>query len=300
MIHPPSLQKGDTIAIVAPAGRIDSAIIAQAGHRIAQMGYRVKLGSSLSRHHYNFSSTDYNRRSDFQQMMDDDEVKAILCTRGGYGAIRFVDELDFTGILAHPKWLIGFSDITVLHAAFLKQGLATIHGPMCKSFLNYTETGADIEILFSFLQGESPQYMINTHPANRLGTTKGSLVGGNLSLLMALRGTRYDFDPRGKILFIEDVDEYLYHLDRMMLNLKLGGVLQKLSGLVVGQFTDMKDNETPFGESIEEIIYKNVKDYNYPVAFNFPAGHVETNYPLIFGEETELVVKENEVALVAL
>ncbi len=298
MIHPPSLQKGDSIGIVAPSGRIDYTIIEQASQRIEQMGYKVKLGSFLNRHHYNFSSTDQNRKSDLQQMMDSREVKAILCTRGGYGTIRYVDELDFTAIKTNPKWLIGFSDITVLHAAFQKHGLSSIHGPMCKSFLNYTETGADIDILFSFLKGESPQYLINPYPTNRLGTAKGILTGGNLSLLYALRGTAYDFDPQGKILFIEDISEYLYHLDRMMLNLKLGGVLEKLSGLVVGQFTDMKDNEMPFGESIEEIIFKNVKEYNYPVAFNFPAGHVETNYPLIFGEEVELQVKENQVSLI--
>lgn len=298
MIHPPSLQKGDSIGIVAPAGRIDYAIIGQASQRIEQMGYKVKLGEFLNSHHYNFSSTDQHRKNDLQHMMDDKEVKAILCTRGGYGSIRFVDELDFTAIMQNPKWLIGFSDITVLHAAFQKHGLCSIHGPMCKSFLNYTETGADIDILFSLLSGQSPQYLINPYPTNRLGLAKGIIIGGNLSLLHALRGTKFDFDPQGKILFIEDISEYLYHLDRMMFNLKLGGVLDKLAGLVVGQFTEMKDNETPFGESIEEIIFKNVAAYNYPVAFNFPAGHIETNYPLIFGAEVELQVKENEVSLV--
>ncbi|MGQ1785221.1 MULTISPECIES: S66 peptidase family protein [unclassified Saccharicrinis] len=299
MIHPPSLKKGDTIGIVAPAGRIDFSTVEQACLRIEQMGYKTKLGAHINNHHFNFSATDENRKNDLQQMMDDDEVKAILCTRGGYGTIRYVSELDFTQIKENPKWLIGFSDITVLHAAFQKNGLASIHGPMTKSFLNYTETSADVEILFSFLEGETPQYMINPHPYNRLGVAKGVLVGGNLSIIHALRGTQLDFDPRGKVLFIEDLSEYLYHLDRTMFNLKLGGVLEKLSGLIVGQFTEMKDNETPFGETIEEIIYKSVSEYNYPVAFNFPSGHIETNYPLIFGDEVELNVTESEASLIS-
>ena len=299
MIYPPSLKKGDTIGIVAPAGRIDFNIVEQACNRIEQMGYKTKLAPHINKHHFNFSSTDNKRRDDLQQMMDDEEVKAILCTRGGYGSIRYVDELDFTEIRKNPKWLIGFSDITVLHSAFQKNGITSIHGPMCKSFLNYTETSADVEILFSFLEGELPQYMINPHFKNRIGSAKGTLVGGNVSLLYALRGTNYDFNPEGKILFIEDLSEYLYHLDRIMYNLKLGGVLEKLSGLVVGQFTDMKDNETPFGESIEEIICKSVAEYDFPVAFNFPAGHVETNYPLILGAEVELVVNDEEVSLIA-
>ena len=299
MIHPPSLNKGDTIGIVAPAGRIDANIVEQAVMRIEKMGYRARLAEHIHQHHFNFSSTDENRLRDMQQMMDDKEVKAILCTRGGYGAIRIADRLAFSGIKKNPKWLIGFSDITVLHAALQKHGIASIHGPMTKSFLNYTESSADVEILFAFLEGQSPQYMINPYPTNRLGVAKGTLVGGNLSLIHALRGTKFDFDPTGKILFVEDLSEYLYHLDRTMHNLKLGGVLEKISGLVVGQFTEMLDNETPFGQTIEQIIYSAVAEYDYPVAFNFPSGHIETNYPLILGDEVELTVKEEEVSLVS-
>lgn len=299
MIHPPSIKKGDTIGIVAPAGRIDSNIVKQACIRIEHLGFKTKVGKSVHQHHFNFSSTDANRKDDLQEMMDDENIKAIVCTRGGYGAIRIVDQLDFTGIIKSPKWLVGFSDITVLHAALQKHDLASIHGPMTKSFSNYTDSSADVDILFAFLEGQSPEYVINPYPTNRLGKTTGTLVGGNLSLIHALRGTKYDFDPNGKILFIEDLSEYLYHLDRTMYNLKLGGVLEKLSGLVVGQFTDMHDNETPFGQGIEEIIYNAVAEYNYPVAFNFPAGHIETNYPLILGDKVELNVKDDEVSLVS-
>ncbi|GAF04788.1 S66 peptidase family protein [Saccharicrinis fermentans] len=299
MIHPPSLQKGDTIGIVAPAGRIDFTIIEQACLRIKQMGYKTKLGKYLNKHYHNFSATDENRKDDLQSMMDDHTVNAILCARGGYGTLRFVDDLNFDQITEKPKWLIGFSDITVLHAAFQKHGLASIHGPMCKSFLNYTESSADIDILFAFLEGQKPQYIINPYTKNQKGHTKGILTGGNLSLLYALRGTKYDLKPEGKILFIEDLSEYLYHLDRIMLNLKIGGILEKISGLVVGQFTEMKDNKTPFGENIDEIILKSVQEYNYPVAFNFPSGHIETNYPLILGDNTELTVDSNQVSLLS-
>ena len=299
MIHPPYIQQDDTIGIIAPAGRIDENIIQQACIRIKSMGYKTKVGNSVHQHHYNFSATDEERKADLQSMLNEPEIKAILCTRGGYGTIRIIDDIDFSSFVQNPKWVIGFSDITVLHAAINKLGISSIHGPMCKSFLNYTDSSLDIDILFSFLVGESPEYIINPYPTNRLGTTKGILTGGNLSILHALRGTKFDFDPSGKILFIEDVSEYLYHLDRVMYNLKLGGVLEKLSGLVVGQFTDMSDNETPFGQSIEQIIYNSVAEYNYPIAFNFPAGHIETNFPLILGDTVELKVTSEEASLIS-
>ncbi len=300
MIFPPSIHKGDTIGIVAPAGRMDQNIINQAQQRIEDLGYKVAIGQHVNSHNYNFSSSDKSRQEDLQIMLDDENIKAILCTRGGYGTIRIIDGINFSRFKQNPKWVIGFSDITVLHAAIQKQEIASIHGPMCKSFLNYTPSGIDIEILFSFLEGERPEYVINPYSFNRTGSTTGTLIGGNLSILHALRGTKFDFDPQGKILFIEDLSEYLYHLDRVMYNLKLGGVLEKLSGLIVGQFTDMKDNETPFGETIEEIIFKSVAEYNYPVAFNFPAGHIETNYPLILGDEIKLHVENDKVSILSI
>ncbi|MCW3806104.1 S66 peptidase family protein [Plebeiibacterium marinum] len=297
MIFPPPIKKGDTIGIVAPAGKIEQNIVEQAISRIEKMGYIVKTAPSIHNHYFNFSSTDENRRKDLQDFLDDQNINAILCTRGGYGTIRIIDNIDFTKFRENPKWVIGFSDITVLHAAIQQNGIASIHGPMCKSFLNYTNTSVDIDVLFSFLEGEAPEYIINPYPTNRPGTACGDIIGGNLSLLHALRGTKFDFNPEGKILFIEDLSEYLYHLDRIMFNLKLGGVLEKLNGLVVGQFTEMKDNEIPFGETIEEIIYKSVAEYDYPVAFNFPSGHIETNFPIILGDYIELKVETNQVSI---
>lgn len=298
MIIPPSIQQGDTIGIVAPAGKIDINIVEQACTRIQNMGYKTKLAAHINKPFYNFSATDVERKSDLQEMLNDDSIKCILCTRGGYGSVRIIDKIDFTKFIQNPKWLIGFSDITVIHSALNKNNIASIHGPMVKSFLNYTETGADIDILFSILEGEKPVYMINTHPFNKHGEAEGEVIGGNLSILHSLTNTPFDLNTKGKILFIEDLSEYLYHLDRTMHNLKLSGFLKDLSGLVIGQFTDMLDNENPFGESIEQIIYNAVAEYNYPVAFNFPSGHVETNYPLILGEKAKLDVNINEASLV--
>ncbi len=299
MVYPTKIDKGDVIGIVAPAGKLEQSVINQAASRIEGMGYKVKFGRFIHEYRYNFSSSDDNRLYDLQDMLDDVNVKAIICTRGGYGMIRIVDKLDFSKFKQNPKWVVGFSDITVLHSAIQKHGIASIHGPMTKSFLNYTNTGVDIDVLFSFLTGESPQYLINGCAANVNGISKGHLVGGNLSLLHALRGTPYDFDPVGKILFIEEISEYMYHIDRMLYSFKLGGVFEKISGLVVGQFTDIKDNDIPFGESIADMVLKHVHEYSYPVAFDFPSGHVETNFPLILGDLVELNVSDDEVSLVS-
>jgi len=298
MIIPPSIKKGDTIGIVAPAGKIDFNIVEQACSRIEKMGYKTKLAKHLDKPFFNFAGTDAERLNDLQLMLDDESVQCILCTRGGYGSVRIIDRVDFTKFMKKPKWLIGFSDITVIHSAMHNHNLASMHGPMCKSFLNYTDGGVDIDILFSVLEGEMPAYMINPNRFNRNGIGKGEVIGGNLSILYSLKNTPFDLDTKGKILFIEDLSEYLYHLDRIMHNLKLSGALENLAGLVVGQFTEMVDNENPFGQSIEEIIYNAVAAYDYPVAFNFPAGHIETNYPLIFGVEAEFTVTDDETSLI--
>lgn len=297
MIFPPSIKQGDTIGVVAPAGKLDMNIVEQACERIKSLGYKVKKGRFIENTHYNFSAPDNLRLRDLQNMLDDDDVKAIICTRGGYGCIRIIDRINFTRFIENPKWVVGFSDITVLHSAIQNLGIASIHGPMCKSFLDYTDSGVDVDILFSFLQGESPEYIINPYDTNKPGTAIGELIGGNLSLLYALRGTPFDMSAKGKILFIEDLSEHLYHLDRMMNNLRISGLLGQLSGIIVGQFTEMKDNDSPFGESIEEIILRSVKDYDIPVAFNFPSGHVDTNYPLILGDKIELMVNDEQVSL---
>ncbi len=297
MITPPIIQKGDSIGITAPAGKIDNNIIEQACLRIESLGYKAIVAKHVNKNHFNFSSSDENRLSDLQEMINNKDIQAIICARGGYGTARIIDKIDFAPLLENPKWIVGFSDITVLHSALQRIGMASIHGPMCKSFLNYTPSGADVDILFAMMEGEKPNYLINPYPFNRSGIAQGTLFGGNLSILQSLRGTKFDIEPKGKILFIEDLSEYLYHLDRMMYNLKLGGVLENISGLVVGQFTEMRDNELPFGQSIEEIIYNSVAEYNYPVAFNFPSGHIETNYPLLLGADVTLSVNSKEASL---
>lgn len=284
MIFPPSLNVGSTIGLVSPAGKVQSELANGLVNVLVEKGFNCRLSPNALSGFNQFSGTDEQRLADLQQMLDDPQVEAVICLRGGYGAMRIVDHVDLSGFMAHPKWLVGFSDITVLHAMVQrKTPYASLHGPMAKHVVDALPGRADIEALWQFLTGEMPVYEFAAHPLNRQGTANGRLVGGNLSLIYALRGTAYDIVQEGDILFIEDLNEYLYHLDRMMHNLKLGGVLSKLSGLVVGQFTDMKDNGTPFGASANEIIFDAVKEYGYPVVFGFPAGHCEPNYPLPMG-----------------
>ena len=297
MIQLPKIEQGDTIGITAPAGKIDFNYIEQAKVRLEDAGYNVILSAHCQGAYHRFSATDAQRADDLQCMIDNEAVKVILCARGGYGSIRMIDQVNFRGLTEHPKWLIGFSDITVIHAAINNLNIPSIHGPMCKSFMNYSDTGVDVDILLAILEGEDPEYLINPYPKNRLGKATGSIVGGNLSIIASLRGTPYDINAKGKILFIEDLDEDLYHIDRIMQNLKVGGVLKDLKGLVVGQFTNMRDNDDPFGGGIEDIILDAVSAYDFPVAFNFPAGHIETNYPLVFGKEVELIVSDDETQI---
>jgi muramoyltetrapeptide carboxypeptidase len=291
MIFPHFIKEGSTIGIVAPAGRIDVESIRYAEKLLSERGFNVILGEHLLNAFYQFAGNDAHRLWDLQQMLDRQDVDAIFCARGGYGAVRVIDQIDWAGFSMHPKWIVGYSDITVLHAALQNRlGIASIHGPMPKNFSSKLMDDPDMDWLFKILSGEMPNYQIPPHPFNRAGSTSGVLTGGNLSLLYALRGTKFDITPIGKILFIEDVGEYLYHLDRMMHNLKLGGVLEQISGLVVGQFTGMKDNDTPFGFSADEIILEAVKEYDYPVIFNFMAGHSPLNLPLVLGKTVTLHV----------
>jgi muramoyltetrapeptide carboxypeptidase len=291
MIFPHFIKKGSTIGIIAPAGRIDIESIRYAEKLLIDRGFKVEFGEHVLNAFYQFAGNDAHRLSDLQQMLDRQDIEAILCARGGYGAIRIVNELDWTGFLKHPKWIVGYSDITVLHSALQNQlGIASIHGIMPKNYSSKLMDDPDMDWLFRILTGDLPSYHIPSHQLNKTGSATGELTGGNLSLLYALRGTKYDIDPKGKILFIEDVGEYLYHLDRMIHNLNLGGILEQISGLVVGQFSEMKDNDTPFGFSAYEIVHEAVKDYNYPVLFNFMAGHSPLNLPLVFGKTVTLHV----------
>lgn len=294
MIFPRFITEGATIGIVAPAGKIDRQIVEDAKEFLHRMGYKVVLGENVFNTHHQFAGSDENRTADLQHMLNSYDVDVIMCARGGYGTNRVINELDFTRFLQNPKWIVGYSDITVLHSALQNRlGVASIHGQMPKNFAGKKPDDSDIVNLFNILKGSLPEYELPPHPLNRPGEAEGELIGGNLSILYSLRGTSLDFDPHGKILFIEDVGEKLYHLDRMMMNLKNGGVLKCLRGLVVGQFTEMIDSETPFGGDANEIILDAVKEYNYPVLFDFPAGHVKENQPLVLGKRVSMGVDKN-------
>jgi muramoyltetrapeptide carboxypeptidase len=287
MLTPPFLKPGDTIGIVAPARKISLAELQPALDTIHSWGLQTKLSKNLFDESNQFSGTDEQRAADLQDMLDDASVKAVISARGGYGTLRIVDCIDFSGFFKAPKWIIGYSDITVLHSHLLVHGIETLHAPMPISF---KRDSASTESLRMALFGDLKGHEFPMHPLNRKGKAKAELIGGNLSLLYALQASASDVDTKGKILFIEDLDEYLYHIDRMMMSLKRSGKLEHLAGLVVGGMTEMKDNTVPFGKNAEEIIYDAVKEYSFPVCFGFPAGHADVNLALYFGRKVSLEV----------
>lgn len=291
MITPPFLQKGDKIAIVSTARKIELSEITPAVDLLKNSGFVVEMGRSIGAVQDQFAGNDELRAKDFQNFLDDATIKAIVCARGGYGTMRIIDRLDFSAFKKYPKWIVGYSDITVLHS-HLQQvvRVKSIHGTMPINFPKENKNEA-VETLLSALTGKLSLHEYKTeNPLNRKGMAKGVLVGGNLSLLYALQGSKTDIDTAGKILFIEDLDEYLYHIDRMMLSLKRAGKFEKLKGLIVGGMTDMKDNTVPFGKTAEQIILDTVKEFNFPVCFDFPAGHIENNLALIMGQDVKLEV----------
>ncbi|MCL1850120.1 MAG: LD-carboxypeptidase [Bacteroidetes bacterium] len=296
MIYPPYLKAGDAIGIVAPARKINRDELKFAIHWWESKGFRIVLGKHLFAEYYQYAGTDEERLEDLQNMLDNNEIKAVFCARGGYGTLRIVDKLDFLSFNLDPKWICGFSDITVLHAHINKIcEVATIHSTMPIAMNG--NTMENLETLYKILTGEQPLYEWNPHLLNRMGECTGQLVGGNLSLLYALSGSVSEIDTTNKILFIEDVDEYLYHIDRMMLQLKRAGKLANLAGLLVGSFTKMKDNEIAFGKTFEQIIYEHCEAYKYPIAFNFSAGHDERNLTLKFGAKYNLSVENTRITL---
>ena len=297
MIYPSYLKTGDKIAIVSPAGRVNPTIVKHGANRLREEGFEVEIGEHAFGQSGIFAGTDAERAADMQKALDDPSVKAILFARGGYGCLRTHQLLDWSRFLDNPKWLIGFSDITVFHAFLFHQGIASIHGVMTAFFDQQGVPSESFRLTVDLLKGNIPWYKEMNHRLNRKGEATGSLIGGNLSMIYSLRSTPFDLSPEGNILFIEDLTEYHYHLDRMMMNLKVSGVLEKLSGIVVGHFSDMKDGDTPFGKEAAEIIREAVDEYTYPVMFGFPAGHVMPNYPLIMGALTKLSVGEKESQL---
>lgn len=295
---PPPIKPGDKIRIVSPAGKVAEKYVLPAVEWLTQQGYKVELGKHVFDTHFQFAGTDAERLEDLQTALDDPETAAIICSRGGYGTVRIIGQTDFRNFRKKPKWLAGFSDITILHAAINKLGIATIHGAMPRFFFDDNgQSNENLDSLMQLLKGNPVEYKIETQPQNRPGSCTAGIVGGNLSIMVSLLGTKYEIDTRGKILFIEDIDEYLYHTDRMMHQLKLAGKLDKLAGLVVGDFSDVKDNESPFGKTIHEIIAEAVVDYNYPVCYGFPAGHDKKNLALAFGLDWELNVTSDSSTL---
>ena len=297
MKFPPFLNNGDKISIISPAGKIDRSVIERGAELLREEGYIVEIGKHTFDAEGIFEGNDEVRSSDMKKAMDDKNVKAIFFSRGGYGCLRTHQHLNWAAFFKKPKWLVGFSDITVFHAYLSKHNIASVHGIMPGFFEQNGVITESFAKTINLLKGEIPDYSIEPHPLNHLGQANGILTGGNLSILQSLRGTPLDFSPKGKILFIEDIAEYHYHLDRMMINLKFGRVLEQISGLIVGYFSEMKDSETPFGKSAYDIIHEAVADYHYPVMFNFPAGHKLPNFPLLLGSRISLNVTSNEATV---
>ena len=287
---PSALQPGQRVAIVSPARKISAAELAPAIATLESWGLEVVLGETIAGDHHQFAGDDDLRRRDFQHQLDDPSIRAILCARGGYGTARIVDALDFSRFARQPKWVAGFSDITVLNSHLLRLGCASIHGVMPVLF-HQAGGEAALESLRRALFGETTLPLVAAaHPLNRPGTATGELVGGNLSLLHTITGTASQASFAGRILFLEDLDEYLYHIDRMLLHLHRSGQLAGLAGLVVGHFSDMRDNTIPFGTTAAEIIDSYARLYDFPVAYGFPIGHEAENVALVVGQTVRLVV----------
>jgi len=305
---PSYLKKGDKIGITCPAGFILPEEIIPAVEKLKEWGYEVVLGSTIGKRDFTFGGTDEERKNDLQQMLDDKHIKAILCARGGYGVIRIVDDLNFKKFIAAPKWIIGFSDITVLHSHINRNfGITTIHSKMCNSFPKDWNLAEPIQIetiesIRTCLVGEKMQYAAIPNANNRLGKLSGILTGGNLKIIESLAGSKSDLHTAGKILFVEDTGEYLYSIDRMFWNLKRCGKLDKLAGLIIGGFK-IKKEETEaeaFGKTLEEIVLEKVKEFKYPVCFDFPVGHQKNNFALKCGVRHQLTIKLDACTLTEL
>ncbi len=292
----PALRPRDRIAIIATARKITVPEIAVAVQTFESWGLEVVLGETIGASYSQFAGDDALRLQDLQRMLDDPSIKAVVCARGGYGTTRIIDQVDFTLFRKHPKWLVGFSDVTALHSHIHTFGLESVHAIMPVLFPK-AGTEDSVETLRKVLFGEDIHYSAAPHAFNRTGTCTGALVGGNLSMLHTLTGTRSDISTNGKILFLEDLDEYLYHIDRMLVHLDRSGKLANLAGLIVGDMSDMNDNAVPFGKTAYEIILEHTGKYNYPVCYGFPVGHEPLNLALVCGREAMLEVAPQGVTL---
>lgn len=296
IMTPPFLKLSDQIRIISPSGVINPEYIDGATKVLSSWGLNVSEGLYTRTEYGRFAGTPEQRIADLQQALDDPSVKAILCSRGGYGLAQIIDKIDFSGFMKSPKWLIGFSDITILHNAITNLGIASIHSIMAKHLSELPHDSDQVIHLKDILVGNVPTYHFLGHPNNRTGQAQGKLVGGNLSVLMGLRGSEFDMRSEKAILFIEDIGEEPYQIDRMIQNLRFSGTLENLSGLIIGQFSDCKEDSLMM-QTIQEIILNAVNEYDYPVCLNFPAGHIEYNLPLILGGKVDLNVLEEMVDL---
>ncbi len=291
---PPFLKKGDTIGLICPAGAmaVEKTLICQ--NTLQQWGYKIRVGQTVGERDIYFSGTDNERLEDMQQMLDNPEIKAILCARGGYGTSRIVDDISWKKFRKKPKWIIGYSDITVLHSfLYTRMKTASLHAPMAAAFNNGGDTSRWTRSLKDALRGKPIQYKHAGSPLNKTGTANGVLLGGNLSLLVHQIGTPGDLNTKNVILFIEDVGEYLYNIDRMLLHMDRAGKLKDLAGLIIGGFTENKDTDKPFGQTAEEIIQHRLRKYDFPVCFDFPVSHDEPNLAMKVGVVHELKVGRN-------
>ena len=288
MFRPPFLQTGDKVALVSPAGAIDEKYIISAAATLRSWGLEPVTGPNATAVYGYFAGTDQQRIEDLQWAMDDEDIHAIFCTRGGYGSMRIIEELDYSIFQGSPKWVVGFSDITVLHSKLNTLGIESLHAPMPKTFGE--TTAAAMKCLHDFLFGQITSYHLPPHPFNQRGAVQAELTGGNLTLLHCLRSSSLECKHQSPILFIEDVGENLYSVDRMMQSLKLTDRLERLQGVIIGNFSDMKGAN--FGKTAEEIIHEVLCDYTFPICFNFPGGHTADNFPLIMGSTIEMIVSE--------
>jgi len=297
LIQPPYLKAGDTVAIVAPSGILKNRNdeVGQAVALLKSWGLHAVVGKHVFSNDNHFAGTDAQRCEDFQNALDDPTISAIWCARGGYGTVRILDKLDYTKFKKKPKWVIGYSDITALHNQIHNQGVKTIHALMCVSLTkDLNDIAYTIETFKSALFDKEMGYDLDYSIYNRIGNAKGQLVGGNLTILHTMLGSKESIDTTGKILFIEEIGEYKYHIDRMLQSLKRAGYFDNCAGLLVGGMSKMRKNTTPWGTSVEQLILDALSEYDFPIAFGMPTGHEKDNYALILGQEIELNVQRDK------
>lgn len=295
MTIPSFLKTGDHVAIIAPSGFVLYEQIANAIEVLTSWGLKIQSGKNLYSKHFSFAGSDEQRKSDFQEAIDNPKIKAIFCARGGYGALRIIDKINWTKFIESPKWIIGYSDITVLHSCLNNVlEVASIHGPMPMNFEKLKNEQNSLLYLKQLLWGEKITYKMPNLYKIKPSVIEGVLKGGNLSLLYSLRGTDYDFKTKNSILFIEEIGEYMYHIDRMLQNFKLGNKFNGLKGIVLGDFTEIKENDNAFAFSLKEILIEVTKG-EIPIIYNFPAGHTVPNYPIILGQKAKIIIDNNDI-----